>query len=179
MRIRISEVVQDGIEQKESTDGEEARSDYWHDPLCACEFLEVRLREERRSYMSGLSTCPAKPEQTDRNTEGTDERRRQALLGLNVAILVELRLLHVVEIQAIKWDNDESTAENTQEGKPFFSEVEMVDPFEHDGERFEPNVEKAVDQSDVEVEEEEDGLVEVQGQRPDQYHLEHREVSGV
>jgi hypothetical protein len=53
-------------------------------------------------------------------------------------------------------DDDQSADEDAEEGEAFFTEREAVVVDEDDDEGFEPDIEKAVDQGNVEVEGEAD-----------------------
>ena len=64
-------------------------------------------------------------------------------------------------------NRNDGTDENTYERDALHAETEVVDTHENDGEGFKPDVEEAVHESDVEVEEENHGLGEVKGERPD------------
>lgn len=80
IRIRVAQVVQDGVEEQERADGEEGRADYRHDP------------------MHGRPRCPAEPEQADGDAEGADHGGREALLGFDLAVGVELWFLDEIQV---------------------------------------------------------------------------------
>lgn len=73
-----------------------------------------------------------------------------------------------VEIEEEGGDNDKGSYEDADESETFLAEVKVVDAFEDDGEGFEPDVEEAVDEGYVEVQEEDHGFGEVEGYRADE-----------
>lgn len=94
---------------------------------------------------------PAEPEEANGDAEGADEGGGKALFGLEFTGGVELGFDDFVEVEE-KWGDDEDGAnEDTDEGETFLAEVEAVDVYEDNGERFEPYVEEAVDEGYVEV----------------------------
>lgn len=114
--------------------------------------------------------CVAEDEEADRDAECTDETWRQSLLRLNIAILIELRLHVLVDVEEVRWDGDDRTDEDAHVSKTFETEGEAVDVDEDEDEGLEPDVEQAVDEGDVKVEEEDHGLGEVESEWPDQRH---------
>ena len=97
------------------------------------------------------------PEQTNRDTKRPDTARIQPLLGLDLAVLVELRLQELPQVEEVERDDDEGADEDAEEGEAFGAQAEAVDADEDGDEGLEPDVEQAVDEGDVEVEEEDLG----------------------
>ena len=77
---------------------------------------------------------PAEPEKADRDAEGADESRREAFLGLEFAVFVELGFDHLVEIIEEWWNDEDGAEEDAYECQTFFVQVEFIDAFEDDGE---------------------------------------------
>ena len=65
-------------------------------------------------------------------------------------------------------DDDQIAGKVAEEGEAFFTEREAVIVDEDDDEGFEPDIEKAVDQGNVEAEAEAYWLGEVEGEGPDE-----------
>ena len=120
--------------------------------------------------MDVCARTPAEPEQADGDAEGADDARVEALLGLDLALLVELRLEESVQVPEVGRDGDQGADEDSEISETFGAEVEVVDVDEDDHERLEPDVEDAVDERDVQVEEEDHGLGEVEGEGSDEGH---------
>lgn len=118
--------------------------------------------------VSGFS--PAGHLYLHRDTERADKARRQSFLRLELAILVELRFEVLVEIPEEGRDGNESADQDAQVCEAFLAEAEVVDANEDDDEGLEPDVQEAVDEGDVEVDEKDHGLVEVERERPDEDH---------
>lgn len=116
---------------------------------------------------------PAEPEEADGNGEGADAGGRQAPLGSELAVGVELGLDDAVEVPGEGWEHEEDADEDAEEGEALEPEAEAVDAAEDDGEGLEPDVQQAVDEGDVEVECEHDGLGEEEREGPHQHHLRH------
>ena len=89
---------------------------------------------------------------------------------MDLAVLIELRLQEFVQIQEVRRDGDEGADEDAEICKTFGTEVEVVDFDEDDHEGLEPDVQEAIDERDVEVEEEDHGLGEVEGEGPNEGH---------
>jgi adenine-specific DNA methylase len=84
-------------------------------------------------------------------------------LGRNIAIVAVVFSLEKVLPAAVERDCHSVAADDyPEEGEAAFAEVEAVDLFQHDGEGFEPEVEDAVDEGDVDVEDEHNGLAEAE-----------------
>ena len=66
--------------------------------------------------------------------------------------------------------HNKRTDQNPQERQPLSPQTKPVDPHEHDGERFEPDVQQAVHERDVHVQEEDDGLAEAEREGADEHH---------
>ena len=92
LRVCIWKIVEDGVEKEEGADGEEPGTDNGHDPV------------------DTGTGGPTEPEEADGDTEGTDESWREAFLGCEFALLIELRLNYLIEIVE-KRRNDEECAE--------------------------------------------------------------------
>ena len=106
---------------------------------------------------------PAEPEEADGDGESAYEGGGKAFLGNQFAIFVELGFEDFVEVEEKRGDDDDKGAdEDTDEGETLLVEFEVVDAFEDDGEGFEPDVEEAVDECYVEVQQEDDGFAEVE-----------------
>ncbi len=89
LRVRIWEVVEDGVEEEEGAEREEAGADDGHDPVDA-------------------GACgPAEPEEADGDTECADESGREAFFGFEFAVLVELGFHHLVEVVEERWDDED------------------------------------------------------------------------
>ena len=73
-----------------------------------------------------------------------------------------MRFDDAVEVDKEGGNDEDCAEEDADEGEAFFAEVEFVDSFEDEREGLEPDVEETVDESDVEVEEEDDGFAEVE-----------------
>lgn len=116
---------------------------------------------------------PPEPEETERDGEGADERGREPPFGLQLALGVELWL----DVPALVVDegreDDEDADEDADEGRALEAQAEAVDLREDDGEALEPDVQQSVDERDVQVEQEDHGLGEAQGERAHQHHLRH------
>jgi len=155
IRVAVTEIVHDAVEQQESTNAEPRGADDGHDPVDVC------------------ATCPAEPEQTNGDGESTHESRREASLGLNLAVLIEMRLGVLPIPNDEEREDDEDANEDAQERNALEAETETVDPGEDNRERLEPDVQQTVDQRDVQVQEEHDGLRKEQLERLDEGHLGH------
>ena len=131
LRVRVGEVIEGGLEEEESADGEEAGANYRHNPVNA------RARG------------PAEPKETDGYAKGADESGREAFLGFDLAVVVELRLDYLVEVIEERRNDEGGAEEDAHERETFLAEVELVDADEDDGKGFEPDVQEAVDESDV------------------------------
>ena len=118
---------------------------------------------------------PAEPEEADRYTECADKRWWKTVLGLEFALVVELRLDVLVHVPEEWRDDDEDADQDAEKGEAFHTQVEAVDVDEDDDEGFEPAVEKAVDEGDVEVEEEEHWFGDGHGEGSDEDH--HRDLA--
>lgn len=69
--VCVANVVEDGIEEEECSDGEECRADYWDDPLRWCGVSLWLGEEEKRvrragGYIRGYSLCSSIQTKTDR-----------------------------------------------------------------------------------------------------------------
>lgn len=84
------------------------------------------------------------------------------MLRFELSFLIELRLLHVVDVRAIRWYGDHDSDEDSDETQTLDGQREPVDLAEDDGKGFEPGVNQAIDKAGVDVEEEDDRLLEVQ-----------------
>ena len=73
-----------------------------------------------------------------------------------------------MEVVEEGWDDEDGAEEDADECEAVLAEVEVVNAFEDDGEGFEPDVEEAVDEGDVEVEEEDHWFGEVKGDGADE-----------
>lgn len=122
----------------------------------------------------GAACGPTEPEEADRDSEASDHGGDQALLRLDVAVGVELLLLDESQIGEEGTDGDERTAEDAEIGETEGALGEAVYLKEGDGEGFEPDVEKTVDEGDVQVAEEDHWLLEVEGDRSNKDH--HRDI---
>lgn len=56
--------------------------------------------------------------------------------------------------------------QNTDECKAILAEIELVEFFEDDGERLEPDIQEAINQSYIKIHEENHRLKEIEGDRP-------------
>jgi hypothetical protein len=84
-------------------------------------------------------------------------------LRCDVAIVAVVFSLEEVLPAAVERDRHSIAADNySKEGEAAFTEVEAVDLFEDDGEGFEPEIEDAVDEGDIDVEDQHDGLAEAE-----------------
>ncbi len=78
---------------------------------------------------------------------------------------------HVAVIIVEERDHGGGGAEqDTDEGETFGAEGEVVGGDENDGEGFEPEVEEAVDECQIEVQQETDGFRKGQGEGTDEDH---------
>ena len=123
IRIRVGQVSEHGVEEKEGADGEESGSDNWHDPVDA------------------RPGAPSEPKETDGDEEGADHGGRETFLGLQLAVRVELGLGVLVRVPEERGDGEEGADEDAEESKTEFAETEAVDADEDDGEGLEPDVE--------------------------------------
>lgn len=104
---------------------------------------------------------PAKPEEGDGEGESADAGWGQLFLWRDVPVFVEFFGLVFVFPVEVAWDGEADCGdEDAEEGETALSEVEAVDFAEDYGEGFEPDVEDAIDEGDVEVEEEDNGFKE-------------------
>ena len=131
LRVRVGEVIEDGLEKEEGADGEEAGANDGHDPM------DARARG------------PAEPKETDGYAKGADESGREAFLRFDLAVVVELRLDYLVEVIEERGHDEDGAEEDAHERETFLAEVELVDADEDDGEGFEPDVQETVDEGDV------------------------------
>lgn len=99
-----------------------------------------------------------KPEKTDWNGKCTNARWRQTLFRLKIPVLVELRFEVVVQVVEERYQDDKSANEDTQECQSLLAKVEAINFAKDDNEGLEPDVKEAVNQSDVEVEQEDHGF---------------------
>ena len=131
LRVRVGEIIENGLEEEESADGEEAGANYGHDPM------DARARR------------PAEPKETDGYAKGADKSWWEAFLRFDLAVVVELRLDHLVEVIEERGDDQDGAEEDAHERETFLAQVELVDADEDDGKGFEPDVQEAVDEGDV------------------------------
>ena len=75
-----------------------------------------------------------------------------------------------MQIPEVGRDGNECTDEDTEICKAFSTDIEVVDFDEDDHEGLEPDIQDAVDEGDVKVEEKDHGLGEVEGERSDERH---------
>jgi len=139
------------VEEAECTDREEPGADDRHDP--------VRV------------TCtPSKPKEANRNAESAEEGWWESLLGLDVTLVVEFGLLVVVQVGKVEWNGKNSANHNTQESSSLQTEREAVHLHKDNWEGLEPDVQKTVNEGDVEVEKEDHWLLEVEGDWTNENH---------
>ena len=119
--------------------------------------------------MDAGARSPAEPKQGDRGQDGANDCDTHALLRFDLAVFVVHLLLDVVNVGEVKWEGDKDPAQDAEECETKHLLPEVVDFDEHDGERLEPEVEQCVDEPDVEVEYKDNGLLEIERERPDQY----------
>ena len=150
--VGVAEVAEDGHEEQEGAHAEEGAADDGHDPV------------ERGAG------GPAEPEEADGDEEGADEGGLEADFGPEEPPVVELRFDVSVVVEEEGDHDDEGADEDAEEGEALGPEREVVDVNEDDGEALEPEIEQSVDQGDVEVQEEADGLGEGEGEGPDENH---------
>lgn len=122
--------------------------------------------------MNRLARRPAEPEQADGDEECADHSGLQTNLRPQFPIMVELGLDEPVAVVEKGNHDDEGTHENAEEGEAFEALGEVVDLAENDGEGLEPKVEETVGEGDVEVEREANGLLQGEGERPNEDHEE-------
>ena len=120
--------------------------------------------------MNIRTRAPAEPEQTDGDAEGSHAASVQALLRLDLTILVELRFEVFVHVPEVRRDDDQGSDEDAEIGDTFETEREVVDFDKDDDEGLEPDVEDAVDEGNVQVEQEDHWLGEVERERSDEGH---------
>ena len=97
-----------------------------------------------------VRTCaPAEPEQTNWDAEGSHAASVQALFGLDLAVLVELRLEVCVHVPEVGRDDDQGSDENAKVGDTFETEREVINFDKDDDERLEPDVQDTIDEGDV------------------------------
>lgn len=149
--VRIAQVGQDSIEEQHRTHGEEAGPN------------------DRRDPVHRFSCRPPEEEQTNGNEERANHGRRKPFLGLDDPIL-ELLLLDEVQVQEVAGDGNERADKDTYERETLGAEREAVDADEGDGEGLEPDVQDAVDERDVEVHAQHDGLRDGELERTDKRH---------
>ena len=131
LRIRVGEVIEDGLEEEESAHGEEAGANDGHNPM------DTRARR------------PAEPKETDGYAKGANESGREAFLRFDLAVVVELRLDDLVEVIEERGHDEDGTEEDSHERETFLAQFELVDADEDDGTGFEPDVQETVDEGDV------------------------------
>jgi len=116
-------------------------------------------------------TCtPSKPKEANWNAKGTKERWWESLLGLDVAGIVKLGLLVVVKVGKVEWNGENGADHDTQESSTLQTEREAVDLDENDWEGLEPDVQKTVNEGDVEVKKEDHWLLEVESNWTNENH---------
>jgi hypothetical protein len=113
----------DTHEEEQRSDAEEARAHDGYDPVYA------------------LAGGPSEPEETDGDEEGPDDGDGHALLRFQLAILVVLRLLHVVQVREEGGHDEERADEEAEEGEADELLAPVVDAAKHDREGLEPHVE--------------------------------------
>ena len=150
LRVRVGEVIEDRLEEEESADGEEPGANYGHDP------------------MDAWARGPAKPKETDWYAKGADESGREAFLGFDLAVVVELRLDDLVEVIEERGDDEGGAEEDAHERETFLAEVELVDANEDNGKGFEPDVQETINEGDVQIEEEDHWFFKIEGNGPDE-----------
>ena len=148
--IRIGQIIQHGVEEQERADGEEPGAHDGHDPV------------------DTGSSAPAEPEETDGDEAAAYTSGREPILWFDVAVGVESGLEPLVEPVVEGGNHEEGADEDADVGEALLAEVEVVDAHEDDGEGLEPDVEEAVDEGDVHVEEEDHGLEEVESEWSDE-----------
>lgn len=67
------------------------------------------------------------------------------------AIFVKLRFDMFVEIVEERWDDYDGSDKDADKCKTLLAQIELIDSDEYYGERFEPYVEDAVNEPDVEI----------------------------
>ena len=153
--VGVAEVVEDGVEQEEGADGEPAGADDGDDPM-------------------GAAGAPAEPEEADGEAEAADEGGREAELGLELTVGVEAGLEEAVQEVEEGRERDEGAGEDADVREAERAEREVVVADEDDREGLEPQVDEGVEQRDVQVEGEDDGLEEGEREGPHQDH--HRDL---
>lgn len=150
--IRIPQITQHSHEQQKGADREERTPNNRHDP------------------MHTRSSRPTKPKQTHRYKKTPHHRRNKPQLRVQLPILIELRLQIPMRPPEERRHDDKSPNQDPQERQPLRPQTKPVDPHEHDGKRLEPDVQQAVHERDVHVQEEDDGLAEAEREGPDEHH---------
>ena len=150
--VGVAEVSEHGHEEQEGAHAEECAANNRHDP--------VDVGAAR----------PAEPEHTDGDEEGAEEGGLEADLGAEEALLVELWFDVLVVVKEEGDHDDEGAEEDAEEGETLGAEGEAVDVDENDGEGLKPEVEEAVDEGEVGVEEKADGFGEGEGEGADEDH---------
>jgi len=110
----------------------------------------------------GLARCPPEPEQTYGYEQSADDGDRHAFLWLQLSLVVILGLLNVIQVREEGRHDDERADKEAEERQANELLAPVVDTEKDDGEGFEPNVEKRVDEAGVNVQREHDRLLEVE-----------------
>ncbi|MCJ1286760.1 hypothetical protein MMC26_006106 [Xylographa opegraphella] len=147
-----------------------------------------RDRDESNTQKAQQATRPPDPKPTIHRIRKERENRPEraphqiipcihrgdvsgADLGAKSTLLVELRLDVLVVVIEEGDHREERSDENSDESETFRSEREMVNVEERYRKTLEPEVQQAIDQRQIEVDEEADRLGEGERERPDEYHF--------
>ncbi|KAJ8608654.1 hypothetical protein MRB53_039538 [Persea americana] len=128
-RVRVREVVEHSIEEQDGADAEKGRADDGDDPVCPYSSAYA-VRGTRHIPLS----TPPEEEETDCDARTADDGGRQTALRLDLAFLVELRLLHFIQVPEVWRDGDDCADEDADEGETFGAEGEAVKLHKDDGE---------------------------------------------
>ena len=114
--------------------------------------------------MHGSTGSPAKPEQTYREGEGTDNRGREDHLRFEL-FRQHWRDEALLDPEEVRRHGDSGKHQDAQENEALFTGREVIDASEDEGKRLKPDEEHAVQQAGKQVHKENDRLAEGENER--------------
>jgi hypothetical protein len=116
---------------------------------------EKAVADNRHYPMNIWLSAPIKPEETDWNENSSNHRCRQSHFKLDdLPFIIEVPLLDHSGVPNEGHHGKDGANEESEESKTSLSEIEVVDPFEHERERLEPDEQETEDQCDPHVKQE-------------------------
>lgn len=111
---------------------------------------------------------PTEPEEADGDAECAHESWRETFFGFEFVLFIELRFDYLVKVVEEWRDNEHCAEKDSHERQAFLAQVELVNSFEDDWKRLEPDIQEAINKGDVQIEEEYHRFFEIEGDGPDE-----------